>query len=132
MSVTDPIADFLTRIRNAHMALHETVETPHSRMRESIVKILRDEGFVSGYSVREEGRFKSISIALKYLEENEPAIRHLQRVSKPGRRVYVNKDEIPKVLDGLGVNILSTSQGVMTCKQARREGVGGEILCQVY
>ena len=132
MGATDPIADVLTRIRNAYMAFHETLNVPHSRTREAVVKILREEGYIAGYSVEEGKPFKSISITLKYVGDREPAIKKLRRVSKPGRRVYVRKSEIPSVLGGLGINILSTSKGVLTGKMAREVGVGGELLCEVY
>lgn len=132
MAMTDPIADLLTRIRNAQMALHENLDIPHSRIKESIVKVLSDEGFVAGYTIKENGSFKTISVALKYMDDREPVIRKMKRVSKPGRRVYVGKNDIPKVLGGLGINILSTSKGVMCGRDARREGVGGEVLCEIY
>ncbi|UCF38090.1 MAG: 30S ribosomal protein S8 [Acidobacteriota bacterium] len=132
MSVTDPIADFLTRIRNAHMAFHETVNIPHSRTKEAIARILREEGYIASYSVDESQQFKVIAITLKYLGDREPAIRRLARISKPGRRVYVGRDDIPSVLGGLGVNVLSTSKGVLSGKRARSEGVGGELLFEVY
>lgn len=132
MPVTDPIADFLTRIRNAHMAMHETVTVPHSNLKESLSRILREEGFISTYKVEEGEPFKSITITLKYVDDRQPAIRSMQRVSKPGRRVYVGCDEIPVVLGGLGVNVLSTSKGLMTGKKARTDGVGGEVLFEIY
>lgn len=132
MSMTDPIADLLTRIRNALMAGHETVEVPHSRMRESIVRILRDEGFVTSFDVEEKQPSSILKIVLKYEKDRSPAIRGIQRVSTPGRRVYTDTGGIPTVLGGLGVNILSTSSGVMTGKSARAKGVGGEILCEVW
>lgn len=132
MSVSDPIADLLTRIRNAQQAYHEDVEIPFSKMKEAIVRILQEEGYVQGYKVNEKEPFKTISVSLKYVGDREPAIRRMQRVSKPGRRVYVRKDEIPPVLGGLGINILSTSRGVLTGKTARQEGVGGEVLCEIY
>ena len=132
MGVTDPISDLMTRIRNAYMAFHETLEVPHSRMREAIVKILLEEGYLAGYRVEEGKPFKSIAITLKYGADREPAIRILQRVSTQGRRVYVGKDEIPPVLGGLGINILSTSKGVLSGRKAQEEGVGGELLCEIY
>jgi small subunit ribosomal protein S8 len=132
MGATDPIADVLTRIRNAYMAFHETLNVPHSRTREAVVRILKEEGYLSDYAVEDEQQFKSISITLKYVGDREPAIKKLRRVSKPGRRVYVRKSEIPVVLGGLGINILSTSRGVLTGKKAREEGLGGELLCEVY
>ncbi|HLV02653.1 MAG TPA: 30S ribosomal protein S8 [Acidobacteriota bacterium] len=132
MSVSDPIADLLTRIRNAQQAYHEDVEVPFSKMKEAIVRILQEEGYVKGYKVNDKKPFKTISVSLKYVGDREPAIRRLQRVSKPGRRIYVRKGEIPPVLNGLGINILSTSKGVLTGKAARHQGVGGEILCEIY
>jgi small subunit ribosomal protein S8 len=132
MGATDPIADLLTRIRNSYMAFHETLSVPHSRSREAVVKILEEEGYLDSYSVEEGRPFKSISITLKYVGDREPAIKKLRRLSKPGRRVYVRKSEIPMVLGGLGINILSTSKGVLTGKKAQEEGVGGELLCEVY
>ena len=133
MSMTDPIADLLTRIRNAQMAAHESVEVPHSRIKHDIVKILVTEGYLLGDSTRKDELDKpTIQIMLKYDRNRVPAIRTLRRVSKPGRRVYVKRDDIPSVLGGLGINILSTSKGLLTGKKARREGVGGEILCEIY
>jgi small subunit ribosomal protein S8 len=132
MSVTDPISDFLTRIRNAHQALHETVAVPHSRTKEALARILRDEGYISGYKLEDGKPYKRIAIVLKYVGDREPAIRRLRRVSKPGRRVYVGKDEIPSVLGGYGINVLSTPKGLLTDKNARKAGVGGELLLEVY
>lgn len=132
MSVVDPIADFLTRVRNAHLASHETVSIPHSKVKESVARILKEEGYVAAYKVEENGPFKTISLVLKYVGDREPAVRVLKRISKPGRRVYVNKDEIPAVLGGLGINVLSTSKGLLTGKNARKEGLGGELLFEVY
>ena len=132
MPVTDPIADFLTRIRNAQMAMHETVNIPHSKVKESLAGILREEGFISAFKVEEGDPFKSITLTLKYVDDRQPAIRKMQRISKPGRRVYVGRDQIPVVLGGLGVSVLSTSRGLMTGKRARTDGVGGEILFEIY
>jgi small subunit ribosomal protein S8 len=132
MSMTDPIADLLTRIRNALMARHETVDIPHSKIKVSIINILEREGFVSGQHVVEKNPFLTVKVGLKYDSDRAPAIRYLKRVSKPGCRVYVGRDEVPLVLGGMGINILSTSSGVMTGKQAVREGVGGEVICEVY
>ena len=132
MSMTDPIADLLTRIRNALMACHETVNIPHSKIKVSIVKILEQEGFISGQHVVEKDPFLTVKVELKYDSNHVPAIRFLKRVSKPGCRVYVGRDEVPLVLGGMGINILSTSSGIMTGKQAVKEGVGGEVLCEVY
>ncbi|MFQ5737904.1 MAG: 30S ribosomal protein S8 [Acidobacteriota bacterium] len=132
MSMTDPIADMLTRIRNALMANHESVEIPLSKLKEAIVGILNREGYLSSYKVNQGQPASTLTVVLKYGKNRESAIRVLQRVSKPGRRVYSGKDEIPLVLGGLGINVLSTSQGIMTGKEARQKGVGGEILCEVY
>ena len=133
MALTDPIADILTRIRNAHLAFHETLDVPHSNMKEAIVKILAEEGYIQAYQVTTDQKpFKTLSIVLKYIDNRQPAITSLQRISKPGRRVYVGKDDIPQVLGGLGINILSTSKGVLSGHGARKEGVGGELLCSVY
>jgi small subunit ribosomal protein S8 len=132
MPVTDPIADFLTRIRNAQMAMHETVNIPHSKVKESLAGILREEGFISAFKVEEGDPFKSITLTLKYVDDRQPAIRKMQRISKPGRRVYVGRDQIPVVLGGLGVSVLSTSRGLMTGKRARTDGVGGEVLFEIY
>jgi small subunit ribosomal protein S8 len=132
MPVTDPIADFLTRIRNAQLAMHETVNIPHSNVKESLARILREEGFISALKVEEGDPFKSITLTLKYVDDRQPAIRKMQRISKPGRRVYVGRDQIPVVLGGLGVSVLSTSKGLMTGKKARTDGVGGEVLFEIY
>lgn len=132
MGLTDPIADYLTRIRNAQRALHETVTIPHSKLKKEITRILKEEGYINGYTIRQNGPFKEIAIVLKYTEDREPAMRSLKRVSKPGRRVYVGRHEIPKVLGGLGINVLSTSRGILTGKQARQAGVGGELLLEIY
>ncbi len=133
MAVTDPIADMLTRIRNAIGVRHEMVSVPASNMKVAIAKILKDEGFVEDYDVRRSGTPQgTIRILLHYRDEEEPAITGLKRVSRPGLRVYVGKGEIPRHYGGLGVAILSTSQGVMTGRQAWRTGVGGELLCYVW
>ncbi len=133
MNVTDPIADMLTRIRNAGMAQHPQTAMPNSRMREAIAKILKEEGFVQDYDVL-PGNVPSLLVHLKYTRErrSRPVIAGLQRVSKPGRRAYVGKQDIPWVRSGLGVAVLSTSKGVMTGEQARRQGIGGEVLCYVW
>jgi len=130
--VTDPVADMLTRIRNAVMARHDFVLMPSSKIKLSLVKILREEGFVKDYEVVKGKQQRVIKVYLKYTDKNEPIITGLQRVSKPGLRVYVAKDEIPRVYGGLGMAILSTPKGVLTGKQAWREGVGGELLCLVW
>ena len=132
MSMTDPIADLLTRIRNGLLAQHPTVEIPSSKMKVAIVKILADEGYISKYEVLEEGPQGTIRVELKYQREGEKAIAGLERVSRPGRRVYCGKDEIPKVLGGLGITIVSTPRGVLTGAGCRKEGVGGEVLCNVW
>ncbi len=131
--MTDPIADMLTRIRNANTAKHDTVDVPLSKMKLSIAKILLDEGYIKSYELVDNGSFKDIHITLKYgKDKNEKIISGLQRISKPGLRVYANKEELPKVLGGLGVAIISTNKGVVTDKEARKLGVGGEVLCFVW
>ena len=132
MSMTDPIADLLTRIRNGHMAKHETIELPLSRIKLEVVKLLVQEGYLTSHEVDESGKFPVIRIALKYDNKGRQAISGIQRVSSPGRRVYTGKGEIPSVLNGLGVTILSTSRGVMTGQACRQQGVGGEVLCNVW
>ena len=129
MTVSDPIADMLTRIRNAVMVQHDSVLIPASKMKLSIAKILKDEGFISDYEVLKGKPHRAIKIHLKYSDKNQPVLSGLERVSKPGLRVYVGWQEIPRVAGGLGVAIVSTSKGVMTGKQAWRQGVGGEVLC---
>lgn len=129
--MTDPIADMLTRIRNGNMKKHESVEVPASNMKKSLAQILLDEGYIKGYNVVDDNRQGMITIDLKYVDE-ERSISGLKRISKPGRRVYVRANEVPRVLGGLGTAILSTSKGVMTDKQARTEGVGGEVICYVW
>ena len=131
--MTDPIADMLTRIRNANTAKHDTVDVPASKMKLSIAKILLDEGYIKSYELVENGNFNDIRITLKYgASKNEKIISGLQRISKPGLRVYASKEELPKVLGGLGVAIISTNQGVVTDKEARKPGVGGEVLAFVW
>ncbi len=132
MSMTDPIADLLTRLRNALLAGHESVEIPHSKRLEEILGIFRDEGYIAAYEKREGKPFSTLVVALRYDNDRRPVIQTMRRVSKPGRRVYTGKDEIPKVLGGMGINIVSTSRGIMTGSKARALGVGGEILCEVY
>ncbi|MCB9793321.1 MAG: 30S ribosomal protein S8 [Alphaproteobacteria bacterium] len=132
MSMTDPIADLLTRIRNASQARHTSVLVPRSKIKLELVKILKSEGFIEGYIDIPEKPQGSIKIFLKYDAENSGIIRGLQRVSKPGRRVYVGKDDIPRVRNGLGVAILTTPRGVLTDFAARQAGVGGEVLCYVW
>ena len=132
MTVTDPIADMLTRIRNAIMARHDLVLVPASRMKLSIAKILKEEGFISDYEVLGGKPERVIKIHLRYFDGNEPAISGLERVSRPGLRTYVERKEIPRVYGGLGVAIVSTSKGVKTGQQARRLGIGGELLCYIW
>lgn len=132
MQITDPIADLLTRIRNANTSKHETVDCPASKMKVSITKILADEGYIKDYRVIEDGRQGVIRITLKYSQTGEKAISGLKRVSKPGLRYYASAEDMPRVLKGLGTAIVSTSKGVMTDKEARRENVGGEVLCFVW
>ena len=130
MSMHDPIADMLTRIRNAQLVGHAEVAMPASRLKASIAKVLKDEGYIEDYAVRENGAHKQLAIALKYYA-GRPVIERLERVAKPGLRVYKGRDDIPRVMNGLGVAILSTSRGVMTDRKARADGVGGEVLCIV-
>ena len=132
MSMTDPISDLLTRIRNGQIAKHQAVSVPLSRMKVEIVKILKDEGYLLGFEVQEAEPQGSILVELKNTVEGTPCITGLERVSKPGRRVYCGKHEIPNVLNGLGITIVSTSRGVMTGSACRRLGVGGEILCNIW
>ncbi len=132
MTVTDPIADFLTRIRNAHMAKQNVVQIPHSKMKAEIARILQQEGYVQEVSEKGTGVEKRLVIDLKYGPDGSRGITGLRRMSRPGRRVYRKQTNIPRVLDGLGVAILSTSQGILTDHQARRQGIGGEVLCFVY
>ena len=133
MTMSDPIADMLTRIRNANTAKHDTVDVPSSKMKLAIANILLDEGYIEKYDVVEDGVFKTIHITLKYgADKNEKVITGLKRISKPGLRVYAGKDEIPSVLGGLGIAILSTNQGIVTDKEARKLQVGGEVLAFVW
>ena len=133
MTTSDPIADMLTRIRNANIAKHDTVDVPASKMKIAIAGILLDEGYISAYDLIEEGNFKTIRITMKYgSDKNVKIISGLKRISKPGLRVYAGKDEIPKVLGGLGIAILSTNQGIVTDKEARKLKVGGEVLAFVW
>ena len=133
MTMSDPIADMLTRIRNANNAKHDTVDVPSSKMKLAIAEILLEEGYIAKYDVIDDGNFKSIHITLKYgADKNEKIISGIKRISKPGLRIYANKEDMPKVLGGLGVAIISTNQGVITDKQARELGVGGEVLAFVW
>jgi small subunit ribosomal protein S8 len=132
--MTDPISDMLTRIRNAALARHERTHVPASKIKKAIAELLKQEGFVAHVAQEEWGpkKHKALTITLKYTQDRQAAFRGIRRVSKPGRRVYVRHDEIPRVLSGLGVSILSTSRGLMTDKDARRLKVGGELLCEVW
>jgi small subunit ribosomal protein S8 len=130
--MTDPIADLLTRVRNAVQAKHQKVDMPASRLKVEIARILKDEGFIAHYKTSEEEGRNFLTLFLKYGPKGEKVISNIERISRPGCRVYVSKTEIPKVLGGLGINILTTSHGVMTGKQARRQGYGGELLCSIY
>ncbi len=130
--VTDPIADMLTRIRNATQRRHKFVSMPSSKMKVAIARILKEEGFIEGYKVIDEKPQPILQIWPKYTEDNEPVITRIERVSKPGRRIYKGRREIPWVLSGMGIVIMSTSRGVMTGRQARRAGVGGEVICYVW
>ena len=133
MTMSDPIADMLTRIRNANAAKHDTVDVPASKMKLAIAKILLDEGYIAKYDIIEDGSFKTIHITLKYgADKNDKIISGIKRISKPGLRVYANKEELPQVLGGLGVAIISTNQGVITDKEARKLNVGGEVLAFVW
>jgi small subunit ribosomal protein S8 len=134
MSMTDPIADMLTRIRNGIQSRHDRVELPASKLKVEIAKILKSEGFISNYKVvDEDGKpSKTLRIQLKYSQDGEPVIHGIERVSRPGRRVYRGKEDIPRVLGGLGLAIVSTSKGVLSANEAARNGVGGEVLCQVW
>ena len=132
MTMTDPIADMLTRIRNANVVKHETVDVPASNMKKELSRILLEEGFIRGYDVIEDGKQGMIRIQLKYGQTGERVISGLKRISKPGMRVYADKHEVPRVLNGLGISIISTSKGILTDKQARKENVGGEVICYVW
>ena len=132
MQITDTIADLLTRIRNASPAKHDSVEIPASNMKKAIVQILVDEGYVKSYTVVEDGKQGVIKVVLKYSEGKMPVIKGLRRVSKPGLRIYSNAQELPRVMKGLGVAIISTSKGIMTDRQARSENLGGEVLAFVW
>jgi small subunit ribosomal protein S8 len=132
MTMTDPIADMLTRIRNANMVKHESVEIPGSKIKIAIADILKREGFIKEYDFKKDNKQGTIRIYLKYGPNREKVITGLKRISKPGLRVYAANDQVPKVLSGLGVAIVSTSQGIMTDKAARKAGVGGEVLCYIW
>lgn len=128
----DPVSDMLTRIRNGMGARQTKVEIPASKLKIEMVRILKEEGYITNYRVATEGSKSTIKVYLKYDADSRPVISKIDRVSKPGRRVYVNSNEVPRVIGGMGVNILTTSAGVMTGVQARKKGVGGEILCSIY
>lgn len=130
--ISDPIADMLTRVRNALKARHPKVDVPASNLKTEIARILKDEGYILNYKLVEDSNHKSIRVYLKYTPANLPVISNIERVSRPGCRVYVGHKDIPKVLGGLGVNILTTPKGVMTGKSARAQGLGGELLCQIW
>ena len=133
MTMSDPIADMLTRIRNANTAKHDTVDVPASKMKIAIADILLNEGYIAKYDIVEDGSFKTIRITLKYgVDKNEKVISGLKRISKPGLRVYASSEELPRVLGGLGTAIISTNQGVITDKEARKLQIGGEVLCFIW
>ena len=132
MVMTDPVADFLTRVRNGNMVMHETVEVPGSKLKLGIAGIMKEAGYIKDYEYIEDGKQGIIRIYLKYGPNREKVITGLKRISKPGLRVYVKKDEIPKVLGGLGTAVISTSQGLMTDKKARKNGLGGEVICYIW
>ncbi len=132
MGLTDPVADFLSRIRNAMSARHQKLDVPASRLKLEIARILKEEGYISNFKATEEEGRKILRVYLKYGANNEGAISNVKRISRPGCRVYVGRNEIPRVLGGMGINILTTPKGVMTGRQARKQGVGGEVLCEVY
>lgn len=132
MVMTDPIADMLTRIRNANMVYHDSVDVPGSNFKKELARILKQEGFVRDYRVIEDGKQGIVRLYLKYGADRQRVISGLKRISKPGRRVYARQDQIPRVLGGLGVAVMSTSAGVMTDRDARQQGVGGEVVCYVW
>ena len=129
---TDPIADMLTRIRNANTVGHPTVEMPSSKLKVQLAKLLKEEGYITDYEVKEVGKFKVLSITLKYDAKNKPIITKLERISKPGLRSYSKAKNLPKVLGGMGIAVVSTSKGLLTDRKARKENIGGEVLCYVY
>lgn len=129
---TDPIADMLTRIRNANLVSHESVEMPSSKLKVELAKLLKEEGYIVDYSIKEVDKFKFLNVVLKYDEKHKPVIANLKRVSKPGLRSYCKAKNIPQVLGGLGIAIVSTSKGLFTDRRARKENLGGEILCYVW
>ena len=132
MSLTDPVADFLARVRNAIQAKQQKVDVPASKLKLELARILKEEGYIANFKATEEEGRKILRVYLKYGPNNEATISQMARISRPGCRVYVGRNEIPRVLGGLGINILTTPKGVMTGRQARKEGVGGEVLCEIY
>lgn len=130
--VTDPIADMLTRIRNAVLIKAEKVDIPASRMKVEIAKIMKEEGFIKSYKIIKDKKQGVLRVALKYTAENRPVLEGLKRISKPGRRVYVGKDEVPAVMGGMGIAVVTTPKGILTDKSCRRDGVGGEVLCYIW
>ncbi len=132
MQLSDPIGDMLTRLRNGAMARHATVDIPHSNLKERIASILKDEGFVRDFEIVREGAKATIRVTLKYTSQRRPVITHLKRISTPGLRIYAGKERIPRVLGGIGLVIISTPRGVVTGQHAKRLGVGGELLCEVW
>lgn len=132
MIMTDPIADFLTRIRNANMQMHEKVDIPASKVKVAIAEILLEEGFIKNFEMKEDGKQGILTLTLKYGPERERVISGLKRISKPGLKVYCKKDNVPRVLGGLGIAVISTSHGILTDREARKQGLGGEVLCYVW
>jgi len=132
MAANDTIADMLTRIRNANMARHQTTQIPATKMTRSIAKVLQNEGFIGEFQESEEGVKRNLVVSLKYKGNRQPLITALKRISKPGLRVYSNRKELPRVLGGIGIAIISTSSGIMTDREARRQGLGGEVLCYIW
>ncbi|MDO8588643.1 MAG: 30S ribosomal protein S8 [Armatimonadota bacterium] len=132
MTVTDPVADLLTRIRNANSANHDSVEAPASRLSMEVIKILQAEGFIKGFENVKDAKFPTVRVHLKYGPKKEKVISNLKRISKPGLRIYARRDALPRVLRGLGIAVISTSRGVMSDKEARKLGIGGEVLCYVW
>lgn len=130
--MTDPIADMLTRIRNANTALHDAVEMPGSTMKANVARVLKDQGYITDYELREGRVGTDLVVKLKYSRDRRRVISGIQRISKPGRRVYVDRTSIPRVLGGMGISVISTSQGVITGHEARRRGIGGEVICSVW
>lgn len=132
MNTTDPIADLLTRIRNAHIAKHDRLDLPSSKVKVEVCRILKQEGFIKNYRLQEDAKFPSLRVVLRYSPEGTPAISHVARVSKPGRRVYRGADDLKPVRNGLGVGIVSTSKGLLTDREAREQRLGGEVLCELW